>query len=922
MNNEKQRRAAAAQFARDWKGRGDERQDCQTFWLSLLSRVFGVENPETFIEFEKPVTFDGTQHRIDAYISSTRILIEQKSLGRSLQAGYPQSGGLLLTPYDQARRYVQPGVFPVNAMPLWIITCNFAEFRLYNMNKPNEPPYVISLANLERQYGALSVLVGGNESRVRDQKQVSLTAGQIVAQLYDAFAKQYLDPDAPETMQQLNILCVRLVFCLYAEDAGVFGEQDMFHDFLAAYPVEDLRNALLRLFEVLDTPTDQRDPYLDPRLAAFPYVNGGLFHGKVTIPRCTPQIRTLLLQNASLDFNWADISPTIFGALFESTLNPQTRHSGGMHYTSPENIHKVIDPLFLDNLTAEFETIKAEPILKLRSRRLQNFQNHLATLVFFDPACGSGNFLTETYLSLRRLENQVIAELLHGQTVMGEFVNPIRVSISQFYGIEINDFAVSVATTALWISESQMLAETEQIVQHDIDFLPLHSYTNIHEANALRIPWEQVVPPDRLSYIIGNPPFSGARVMTPEQKADLLAVFGTDWKNVGNMDYVSGWYLKAVQLLSGTRAQAALVSTNSITQGEQVANLWQPLMDKGIVINFAHRTFRWDSEATQKAHVHCVIVGFSFSNNPHKYIFDGSSRQEATHINAYLADADDVFIYNRSVPICANVPEARSGNKPIDGGNYLFTREEMDEFIAREPLAAQFFRPWYGAEEFIHRKPRYCLWLGDCTPAQLRAMPHALKRVEAVRNLRLKSKSAGTRKLADRPTHFHVETIPQNSFLVLPLTSSERRKYVPIGFMQSPCLASNLVIVVVDASLYHFGVLTSNVFMAWMRTVCGRLKSDYRITKDNVYNNFPWPSPTPPQQERIESTAQAILAARNLYPDSSLADLYDPLTMPPELLEAHRQNDRAVMQAYGFPTAMTEPECVAALFQLYKTLTQ
>lgn len=914
MNNEKQRRAAAAQFARDWKGRGDERQDCQTFWLSLLSRVFGVENPETFIEFEKPVTFDGTQHRIDAYIPSTRILIEQKSLGRSLQAGYPQSGGLLLTPYDQARRYVQPGVFPVNAMPLWIITCNFAEFRLYNMNKPNEPPYVISLANLERQYGALSVLVGGNESRVRDQKQVSLTAGQIVAQLYDAFARQYLDPDAPETMQQLNILCVRLVFCLYAEDAAIFGEQDMFHDFLAAYPAEDLRNALIRLFEVLDTPTDQRDPYLDPRLAAFPYVNGGLFHGKVTIPRCTPQIRTLLLQNASLDFNWADISPTIFGALFESTLNPQTRRSGGMHYTSPENIHKLIDPLFLDNLTAEFETIKAEPILKLRSRRLQNFQNHLATLVFLDPACGSGNFLTETYLSLRRLENQVIAELLHGQTVMGEFVNPIRVSISQFYGIEINDFAVSVATTALWISESQMLAETEQIVRHDIDFLPLHSYTNIHEANALRIPWEQVVPRDRLSYIIGNPPFSGRRYRTKEQIEDVATFF-----KYRDIDYVACWYKKAAQLMQGTRVRCALVATNSITQGEQVTVLWKELTERyNITIDFAYRTFRWDNEATDKAHVHCVVIGFSPNGNSanDKIIYNDRVQLIANHINGYLMDAPDIYIINRSTPLCP-VPVMKNGNVPLDGNALKIEAKDYKDFSE----CTQYIKRLIGGRELLYGETRYVLWLVNVSPAEIRKYPQIHERVAKCRENRLNMRDKATRRLADTPTTFRDTNNPDN-YIALPMVSSEQRRYIPMAYLDGETIPTNQIQTIPNATLYHFGILESNVHMAWMRTVCGRLKSDYRYSKDVVYNNFPWPSPTPPQQERIESTAQAILAARNLYPDSSLADLYDPLTMPPELLEAHRQNDRAVMQAYGFPTAMTEPQCVAALFQLYKTLTQ
>ncbi len=485
--------------------------------------------------------------------------------------------------------------------------------------------------------------------------------------------------------------------------------------------------------------------------------------------------------------------------------------------------------------------------------------------VFIDPACGSGNFLTETYLSLRKMENEVIrllldsrtantkteqAKITAGQIVMGiGIANPIRVSIRQFYGIEINDFAATVAKTALWIAESQMMKQTEDIVHMNLDFLPLKSYVNIIEGNALRIDWETVVPKRELNYIMGNPPFVGARLMSEAQKSDLNSVF-PGWKNAGNLDYVCCWYKKAADLMKDTTARAALVSTNSVTQGESVSLLWKPLFELGVHIDFAHRTFRWDSEAAIKAHVHCVIVGFSVAPSDKQRIIYAEGRlQVANNINAYLIDADNVFVDSRSKPLCA-VPEIGIGNKPIDGGNYLFTEEEMQLFIAKEPASAEWFKPWYGSHEFINRKPRYCLWLGKCPPNILRRMPECMKRVEAVRSFRLASNSAGTVKLADKPTRFHVENMPEGNYILIPEVSSERRRYVPMGFMTPDVLCSNLVKIIPDASLYHFGILTSNVHMAWMRTVCGRLKSDYRYSKDIVYNNFPWPTPGPRRQMR------------------------------------------------------------------------
>ena len=914
---EKQIAQAAEEFAKRWEDKGYEKGQSQLFWTELLTEVYGIENPSSFIRFEEQVKVDSTNF-IDGHIPSTRVLIEQKSLGKDLRAAIKQSDGTKLNPFEQAKRYVAN--MPVSDHPRWIVTCNFSTFLLYDMEQPNGEPEEVLLKNLGKEYNRLMFLVDSKKEHISREMQVSMQAGEIVGHLYDALLTQY-DDNSPEALRWLNILCVRIVFCLYAEDAKVF-TRDQFHDYLVRYEAQDLRNALIRLFDVLNTPEEQRSRYLKDDLKAFPYTNGGLFAEPIEIPQFTDQLRQTLLQHASLDFDWSEISPTIFGAVFESTLNPETRRSGGMHYTSIQNIHKVIDPLFLNDLRHELDTILEEKIEKQRVKRLDAYREKLAGLTFLDPACGSGNFLTETYLSLRRLENEAIRERYHGQSFLGfEEFNPIKVSINQFYGIEINDFAVTVASTALWISEAQMMAETERIIRHDIDFLPLKTYTNIAEGNALRMDWETVVPKDKLNYIMGNPPFIGARLATVEQKQDLINVFGAKWKNIGNMDYVCGWYKKAADLIHGTNISAALVSTNSICQGEQAANLWEPLMQDGIVINFAHRTFRWDSEASIKAHVHCVIIGFSFKDKKDKLLFDNDEVIKAKNINAYLIEGPDVFVGSRNDSVC-DVPEIGIGNKPIDGGNFLFLKEEMMEFIKLEPKAEQYFRPWYGATEFIHQNPRYCLWLGDCSPAELRSMPHCLKRIEAVRNFRLASKSEGTRKLADRPTRFHVENMPKGNFIIVPRHSSENRRYIPMGFMSATILCGDANLMIPDATLYHFGVLESSVHMAWMRVVCGRIKSDYRYSKDVVYNNFPWPEVNEEQQERIAQTAQAILDARALYPDSSLADLYDELTMPPELLKAHRNNDRAVMAAYGFPATMTEPEIVARLFTLYSKLTQ
>lgn len=918
---ETDRKKAAKAFADDWKDRGDEKSDSQSFWIALCRDVLGVAEPEKFIFFEERVKLDHTSF-IDGHIPSTHVLIEQKKKGLNLRSPIRQSDGTLLTPFQQAQRY--SAALPYSQRPRWIITCNFEEFLIYDMEKPTGEPESILLKDLPKEYYRLQFLVEEKSELLHREEQISIQAGDLVGKLYDAILKQYLHPDDRESLHSLNILCVRLVFCLYAEDAGIFGEHLKFHNYIKSFAPKDVRRALMDLFRVLDTKTGDRDPYMDEQLASFPYVNGGLFADEnIEIPNFTQDIVDLLLHKASEDFDWSQISPTIFGAVFESTLNPETRRSGGMHYTSIENIHKVIDPLFLDELREEFDGIKALKVSKIRKDKAEAFREKLSKLTFLDPACGSGNFLTETYISLRRLENEALKLIMGEQIAWDVLDNVIQVSIGQFYGIEINDFAVTVAKTALWIAESQMMKETEEILNANLDFLPLKSYANIAEGNALRVDWESVVPKDKLDYIMGNPPFVGARLMGKEQKDDLLDVFGSKWKNAGNLDYVSCWYKKAAEMMSGTHIRSALVSTNSVSQGESVAILWKPLFESGVHIDFAHRTFRWDSEASMKAHVHCVIIGFSTApTSKPKVIYSAERPLVVNNINAYLVDADNVFVESRTTPLC-DIPKIGIGNKPIDGGFYLFTEEEKDEFIRLEPQSAKYFRPWIGSHEFINRYFRYCLWLGECPPNELRKMPECMKRVQEVRDYRLSSPSAGTVKLADTPTRFHVENMPKGDYIVIPKVSSERRKYIPIGYMSPDILSSDLVFIIPNASLYHFGILTSNVHMAWVRAVCGRLKSDYRYSKDIVYNNFPWCNPTTEQKKKIEETAQAILDARALYPDCSLADLYDELTMPPELRKAHQANDKAVMQAYGFDVkTMTESGCVAELMKMYQELTK
>ncbi len=971
MKNEKQIATSAAEFAERWKGRGYERGESQPFWIDLLSNVFGIETPsDGFIVFEDHQMVDASNF-IDGRIPSTRVLIEQKSLGKDLRAPIKQSDGSLLNPFQQARRYVVS--LPVSEHPRWIVTCNFSEFLVYDMEQPNGEPERILLEDLAKEYYRLMFLVDAKSEHLSKEMQVSMQAGEIVGKIYEALLKQY-DDNSPEALRWLNILCVRIVFCLYAEDAGVF-THDQFHDFLVSYEAKDLRRALRDLFEVLNTPTDKRSKYLQEELKAFPYTNGGLFEEDIEIPQFTEELKQTLLQNASLDFDWSEISPTIFGAVFESTLNPETRRSGGMHYTSIENIHKVIDPLFLNDLRHELDEILEEKVERQRQKKLDAYQNRLASLTFLDPACGSGNFLTETYLSLRRLENEVIRERHHGQAFIGfEEVNPIKVSIQQFYGIEINDFAVTVATTALWISEAQMLRETEKIIRRDIDFLPLKSYINIREGNALRMDWDVMEIPDnvptiyaknayvifedepmmvseqlveleevnliashrnripklpkryrvRYDYIIGNPPFVGQAMRTKEQTDDLKVVFAPS-KDYGKLDYVSGWFKKAAELIKGTNAEAAFVSSNSICQGESVNLFWQKLLGDNLFINFAHNTFKWTSEAKTKAAVMCVIIGFSNKERKNKLLFNGEKYEIVEHINGYLKAAPDVFITNRSKSINEGLAKVVQGSPPADDGRLLFSKAEREELVKHYPELDEVLLPFVGSREFINDTDytRYCLWLVGKRPADYAHIPELTERFRYINEYRLKSPVDRIQKTADKPYLFTQNRQPETDYLLIPRVSSSSRRYIPVGFLPPNVIASDSAVLVYNASLVDFGIICSNVHNAWMRVVAGRLKNDYRYAP-SVYYNFPMPSPTEEQKQRIEQTAQAIIDARKLYPNKSLADMYgENMYLYPELLTAHQDNDRAVMQAYGFNVkTMTESQCVAELFKLYKEKTK
>ena len=976
MSNSKTvQKHAARKFVERWTfRRGSEKGEDQQFWNSLLGEVLGMGDVASRVQYQVPVPKKGTTKFLDAWIPETRVLIEHKSRGVNLDM--PQSGHDGLTPYEQAVEYDNARPFDEKAR--WIVTCNFDEFRIYDRTKPLAPPQRLNLANLPKEAHRLAFLANPKEKAIDRELEISVQAGRIVGEIYDALLKQYDNVanvkmlPKPNSNTQLGIgnigtgnistfshssilaalnrLCVRLVFCLYAEDADIF-PKDCFRRLMENTPAPFLRKRLIDLFQALDTPPDRRNPYLEPELCIFPYTNGGLFSmiGKQTdlltpngvrdsekvsgvsreqirllnslddIPPMTEEIRQLLI--GASQFDWRDITPTIFGALFESTLNPVTRRAGGMVYTSVENIHKVIDLLFLDDLTRRVEAAAKTG----NKRTLLALQAEMAALTFLDPACGSGNFLTETYICLRRLENRIIAALQKGQSEFDLGIT-VKVSIVQFFGLEINDFAVAVAKTALWIAEAQMLQETAEILHREPDYLPLKDNANIVECNALRTDWGDLVSrrgaEARRVYVIGNPPFVGTNYLSEEQRRDMDLIW--EGSERGKLDFVSCWYVKAAQLANNDDIRCAFVSTNSVVQGEQATSLWKRMFSLGIEIDFAHRTFRWDNEASEKAHVHCVIVGFHAGGHGgrsdiEKTIFDESGvAHTVSNINQYLIDAPSLVIEEVSRPLC-DVPQIVRGSQATDDGNYLFTQEERDEFLRDDPAAAQYFKRFMMGREFINNIPRYCLWIPDISPKELREHKGIYERVQKVRELRLASKNAQTRQAADCPTRFGQFRPPAKQYIAFAKVSSQRRRYIPFGFLADDVIPGEMLFTIPNATHYHFGILTSSVHMAWVRCVCGKLKSDYRYSTTIVYNNFPWPSlrDSASPREEVSRTAQAILDARANHPDCSLADLYDEVSMPPDLRVAHEANDRAVLAAYGLAPDTPEPDIVANLFRLY-----
>jgi len=929
MNDLEIKKQAKA-FAEYWANKGYEKGESQKFWLSLLRDVLGVEHPEQYISFEDQVKLDHTSF-IDGFIPATHILIEQKGRDKDLRKAIKQSDGTPLNPFQQAKRY--SAELPYSQRPRWIITCNFQEFLIYDMEKPNGEPESILLKNLSKEYYRLQFIVNSENENIKKEMEVSIKAGEIVGVLYDALLKQYNEKDEEE-LKSLNELCVRLVFCLYAEDSGLFGSHLAFHDYLQSFNVKDARRALIELFKILDTKIEERDRYLDEELAKFPYVNGGLFANEnIIIPPLTQEIIDIILHRASEDFNWSEISPTIFGAVFESTLNPETRRSGGMHYTSIENIHKVIDPLFLDDLKEELEKIKDIKVERTKEQQLKEYREKLSKLTFLDPACGSGNFLTETYISLRKLENEALQleidcgkNNLDSQLMIG-FDDTIKVSIGQFYGIEINDFAVTVAKTALWISESQMMKETEMIVNRQLEFFPLKSYANIVEGNALRIDWNEVVPKEKLNYIMGNPPFVGQQLKTKKQSEEMTIIFGKGASET-KLDYVLCWYKKAIKYIENSLITVAFVSTSSICQGESVPTFWKNFIEKdNAEILFAYTSFEWKSEAIDKAMVYCVIIGFSKGHiNKQKIIYSNGKERRVDFINAYLMPAPNIWLINRSNTNLNNLPKMTKGSEPTDGGNLFLSYSEKIGLEAKYPILKQYIKPFIGGTEFLNNKlntySRFCLYFKNVSPAKFIHIPEIKTRLKNIKLLRENSSAERIRNTANFPYLFCQDRQPSTDYLVFPQHSTSSRKYIPIGFIDKNIIVGNACYAISDVSLLNFGILTSNVHMAWTRVVCGRLGEGYRYSPA-IYNNFPWPTPTKEQQANIEKTAKMILDARNLYPDCSLADLYDEIIMPPELRKAHQLNDKAVMEAYGFwGKVKTESECVAELMKMYQKLTK
>ncbi len=893
-------RRNAISFSKEWADGAREVAEAQSFWNEFFA-VFGVKR-RTVASFEEPVRkLSGAWGAIDLFWPGT-LLVEHKSRGKPLGKAESQAMKYLRSLKDAGRD---------DEIPRYVIVSDFEWIVLHDLE--DDKSYEMQVANLHRGVDKFAFIPGYKQHKLEAEDPVNLRAVLLLGDLHDALE------DGGYQGHDLERFLVRVLFCLFAEDTGLF-ERNAFTDYLLNHTAEggnDLGMHLARLFQVLDTPPEKRQANLLEELADLPYVNGDLFAESLGFADFSHAMRDRLL--ACCRFDWSRISPAVFGSLFQSVMEPRQRRQVGAHYTSEHDILKLVRSLFLDDLRAEFDKVKSN------KNRLREFHQKLGKLTFFDPACGCGNFLVVTYRELRLLEIDVVKALFGEQQVLD--VQGISVvDVDAMFGIEINEFPARIAEVALWLVDHQMNQRLSEAFGKYFVRLPLRKSATIRHANALRTDWKTVLAPEKCSFLLGNPPFVGAKYQSQQQQADLQAV-AAGVKNAGLLDYVAGWYLKAADYLRGTEIPAAFVSTNSITQGEQVGVLWHELLRRGVRIRFAHRTFAWQSEARGKAHVHVVIIGFGLADAPVKRIFDYETDPEhpvatlAKTINPYLVDGPETVILNRSKPLC-DVPEVGIGNKPIDGGNYLFTTEERDEFIRMEPKSAKWFRRWLGSAEFINGWERWCLWLGECSGDELRQMPEAMKRIAAVRQFRLASKSEPTRKLADKPTRFHVENMPTRRFIVVPKVSSEKRRYIPIGFMEPSTLISDLCFINTDVNLFHFGVLSSTMHMAWVRQVCGRLKSDYRYSAKLVYNNFPWPdAPDEKHRTQVEEWAQQVLDARAKFPTCSLADLYDPLVTPLALLKAHAKLDRAVEKCYRPKAFATDRERVEFLFERYEQLT-
>ena len=930
MNQLEQKQAAQA-FVERWQAaEGNEQREANKFWIELVGELLEIPNPTHVLEFERKVQ----GRRIDVLYDDMGILIENKSRGVNLdhnfQRGNNEGGDKrMVTPYEQAKWYADN--MPRSQSPRWIITCNFDQIRIYDLEEedPKKTMEEVRLEELPNLLHRFSFFTRKEGSRLEREKALSVDAGVIVGKLYDELSKRYFDiENSGEEQRSLNILITRLVFLLYAEDAGLLQEHQAFYNYLKGFSDEGTASALKDLFEALKTPEDARGSlYVNEKAKAFPYINGGLFADEIIIPSFTADTRFMLLQEASADFDWKDISPTIFGAVFESTLNPETRRAGGMHYTSVENIHKVTGPLFYEALRDELAEIEGEKQAQKRDFKLREFREKISKIKVLDPACGSGNFLTETYLGLRKLENRVLENLYDGSeggTATLWQVDPILVSIDQFYGIEINEFAVEVAKTALWIAELQMLEQTREIMNMWIEPLPLKNNDNIYCGNALRMDWSDVLHAEQCDYIIGNPPFIGSSIRSKTQTEDMEIAFG-DEKKWGKCDYCVGWYRKASTYMSAN-CKAALVSTNSITQGEQVEPTWRRFFEAGFTIDFAYKTFIWDSEAMDKAHVHCVIIGFSKCNCINKKIIEASGNViSASNINGYLVNAPSVFLKTRGKSINTDAPQLKQGNKPVDGGNLILTPDEAQALGATYPELKKYIMPYIAAQDFLNAiKPkRYCLWFANLDNRAVLDIPEIKERLFKISEQRLSSPTKEFQEAAKTPELFVQIRQPDlgSTMIVAPEVSSERRQYIPMAFLDATNIVSNRVHFIPCGSMYLFGLLCSRTHNAWMRSVCGRLKSDY-MYQPVVYNNFIWPKPTDDQKQHIEYCAQQVLDARDRYPDKSLADLYDPDKMPSDLKQAHQDLDNAVEAAYGVNFGGDEEKIVAHLFKLYAEATK